>query len=169
METSHSNESRGSQIRLLWLAVAVLLFLFSIFLLVKVIELHTQLKTFQERQSVLSAKVDSLRQALRQEPSDTDDLPALLTGYDIRQLKKKGLTDPVEDIRSDLMNSAELIPHEGVLGGTMQFYKDQIYVLTDRWVLAYVDDGHVAGYLWLEYSVDFRGEISWEVRDSYMM
>ena len=169
MEPSHSNDSRISRVRLLWLAIAFVLLVFSVVLLVKVIELNSQLEAFQEQQSVLSAKVDSLRQSLRQEPSEPIGFPALLTGYDIQQLKRKGLANPVEDIRNDLMNSAELIPLEGVLGGTMQFYEDQIYVLTNRWVLAYVDDGHIAGYLWLEYSVDSGGEITWTVRDSYMM
>ncbi len=169
MDIPHFSESQGSRVQLLWLAVAVLLFVFSMVLLWKVMELNTELKAFQERQSALSAKVDSLRQALRREPSVSEDFPALLTAYDINQLKKKGLADPVEDLRNDLMNSAELIPLEGVLGGTMQFYRNQIYVLTDRWVLAYVDDGHVAGYVWLEYTVSSGGDIAWRVKDSYLM
>ncbi|MEK7996117.1 MAG: hypothetical protein AAB403_20150, partial [Planctomycetota bacterium] len=81
--------------------------------------------------------------------------PAIeLFGWDIQAMKKKGLNDPVNQIIADLKQHRELIPYKGILGGTMNFYDDsRIWVLTKKWVLAYFEDGHVAGYLLLEYEV----------------
>jgi len=45
----------------------------------------------------------------------------------------------------------------------MRFFKDEIYVLTSKWVLAYFEDGHIAGKILLEYSVGDNGAISWQV------
>jgi len=73
-----------------------------------------------------------------------------------------------QDIINDLISHPELIPYDGVLGGKMGFYyPDEIRVLTDRWVLAGFDDGHINGYMLLSYSID-NGKISWKVIDSYL-
>ena len=156
------------RIRLFWLLSVLVLFLFSLLLLFKVLQFHNQLEDFREKQHALSVKADSLLQALREVP-ETEQLPTFLTSVDIRRLKAKGLSDPVRDLRADLAGSPDLIPQKGVLGGTMHFYEDHIYVLTDRWVLAYFDDGHIAGYAWLRYTVKPGGEIAWKVLDSYLM
>lgn len=67
-------------------------------------------------------------------------------------------------LKSDLMNREDLIPFEGRLGGTMDFYTPEaIRILSDRWVYAQFDDGHVQGGMLLEYSVGADGEISWRV------
>jgi len=86
-----------------------------------------------------------------------------LNNYSINKMKEKGLMNPVEDIISDLQKHRELIPYKGVLGGTMAFYdKNEIWVLTDKWVFAYFDDGHISGYLLLQYFVHDNGKITWQ-------
>ena len=92
-----------------------------------------------------------------------------LFGWDIQAMKKKGLNDPVNQIIADLKQHRELIPYKGILGGTMNFYDDsRIWVLTKKWVLAYFEDGHIAGYLLLEYEVSQGGGITWKTIASYL-
>ena len=84
-------------------------------------------------------------------------------GNDIDDMKKQGLANPVSDIISDLQKHRELIPYKGVLGGTMGFYsRKDVLVLTDKWVLAEFDDGHIAGYILLEYHIENGGKIDWK-------
>jgi hypothetical protein len=92
-----------------------------------------------------------------------------LFAWDIQAMKKKGLADPVSQIIADLKRRRELIPYKGTLGGTMNFYDDgKIWILTKKWVLAYFEDGHVAGYLLLEYEVTQGGGITWKTIASYL-
>ncbi len=88
----------------------------------------------------------------------------LLSKWDTEQLRRQGLSNPVDDLKSDLISNKEIIQEEGVLGGEMQFYsKDKIYVLNDKWVLAYYEDGHNAGSMLLAYNVGKGGTINWDV------
>jgi hypothetical protein len=51
----------------------------------------------------------------------------------------------------------------------MNFYDDsKIWVLTKKWVLAYFEDGHIAGYLLLKYEVTESGKINWKTLASYI-
>lgn len=85
-----------------------------------------------------------------------------LFDYFIEEMKRKGLENPIEDIISDLQKHPELIPYEGTLGGTMRFYsKKGIWILNNKWVFAYFEDGHSGGYLLLEYNITDYGKISW--------
>jgi hypothetical protein len=110
------------------------------------------------------------------EPKDTanpsENKPANtieLFSWDIEQMKRKGLKDPVKDIISDLRQHRELIPYKGSMGGTMNFYSEsQIWILTKKWVLAYFEDGHNGGYLLLEYEVTKDGKIKWKTVASYI-
>lgn len=72
-------------------------------------------------------------------------------------------------LKRDLMDREDLIPFEGRLGGTMDFYTaDAIEILSDRWVYARFDDGHVQGGMLLEYAVGADGEINWRVIEARM-
>ena len=73
-----------------------------------------------------------IKQVRRTPPPDSLGFTGLLTEYDLRRLRQKGLTDPVNQLKADLMNQADLILQEGVLGGTMNFFPDQIWVLSSR-------------------------------------
>lgn len=77
------------------------------------------------------------------------------------------ILDP-QKIAADLAAHPELIPFPGVLGGTMGFYDPgQIYVLTNQWVVAGFEDGHVGGYIFLKYEQK-AGKIIWKVLDAYL-
>jgi hypothetical protein len=85
-----------------------------------------------------------------------------LDEYDINEMRERGLRNPVQDIISDLQEHRDLIPYKGVLGGEMGFFdKNKIWVLTNKWVLAYFEDGHIGGYLLLEFLVHDNGRITW--------
>ena len=85
------------------------------------------------------------------------------------RLQEQGLADPEADLASDLMQHNELIPYEGVMGGTMGFYsKEDIYVLSPRWVLAAFEDGHIGGRMLLEYTVSPGSDIHWRVLSAYL-
>ena len=115
-----------------------------------------------------SGEMGALRDSLKQLERQLQDMPAL-SSADIDRFKEKGLENPTEDIIADLRNHRELIPYKGVLGGTMNFHqKDYIHILTSKWVFAFFDDGHIVGYMLLEYTVSNAGKISWRVLDSYL-
>ncbi|HSP01209.1 MAG TPA: hypothetical protein VLN90_07080 [Thioalkalivibrio sp.] len=90
-----------------------------------------------------------------------------LSNAQVRRLQRLGLSNPVEQLREDLLAQPELIPHEPVLGGAMHFLSDSIQVLNDRWVLAIFEDGHIRGQMLLQYEVAY-GNVTWQVMDSYL-
>jgi len=93
-------------------------------------------------------------------------IPPFIDEHQIERLQKKGLSDPVNDLRKDLMGEPELITREGVLGGTMGFYfSEGIHVLNERWVFAYFEDGHVGGAMLLRFDILPDGSIQWKVLD----
>ncbi|WP_053074939.1 hypothetical protein [Ornithinibacillus californiensis] len=71
-----------------------------------------------------------------------------------------------EDVITDLVNRPDVIPVDGILGGTMRFNPNGIYVLSHKHVYAEFDDGHTGGYLLLEYHI-VNGEIQWDIIDMY--
>ncbi len=109
----------------------------------------------------LSREVDSLRRQLAL--AQSADRPVDAIGpFEIDALKERGLANPIADLKADLAKHRELIPYEGVLGGTMGFYSDaDVHVLNDRWVFARFEDGHVGGFALLEYAVK-DGHVTWK-------
>jgi hypothetical protein len=79
----------------------------------------------------------------------------------LRRFRLAGHADPALAIRDDLVRHPELIPYEGVLGGRMQFVRDEIAILSGEWVYAPFEDGHVRGACLLAYDITRRGEITW--------
>ncbi len=103
---------------------------------------------------------------LLQEYRVTGAVPPFLNNRQIEDLQKKGLSDPIRDLREDLAAAPGIIGSPAVLGGTMGFYyMDGIHILNKRWVFAYFEDGHLAGAMLLSYEIGDEGEISWEVLD----
>src|SRR5262245_27439317 len=91
-------------------------------------------------------------------------IPAsLLTPAQVQDLRQRGLADPVRDLTADLERHPELVPIKPVAGGTMRFYGSQSAVLSPKWMLAYFEDGHVAGHALMEYRVEPGGKIGWKV------
>jgi hypothetical protein len=92
----------------------------------------------------------------------------LLDPSEVGDLKSRGLSDPVQQIRQDLLSHPELIPFDGTHGGVMQFNRDYIGLLSSQWVFARFEDGHVGGQCLLQYRVRTGGRIEWEVLGAYL-
>jgi len=100
---------------------------------------------------------------------DKPTQPIEVFSWDIQAMKRAGLKDRLKDIISDLKRHRELIPYEGSMGGTMNFYgRSKMWILTKKWALAYFEDGHNGGYLLLEYEVTKGGGINWKTLASYL-
>lgn len=148
---------------ILWLAVTAVAILLSVLLLVRNAAHRADLLAIQAEKDQLTAQMADL--SSRYEPQAQNQLGLL--PWEIEELRKKGLKNPVADLIADLQKHPQLIPHEGVLGGTMAFgFPEKIHILTEHYVLAYFEDGHIGGWMVLEYSVAKGGKISWRVVDS---
>jgi len=153
---------------LIWLLIMVAAILLSTVLLLRNNRLEKDLLRLQDEGRALTAETADLGQQLSEAQQQALDRPGL-QDWEVERLQKKGLQDPVVDLVSDLQEHPELIPHSGVLGGTMAFgFPRKIHVLTDRYVLAYFEDGHIAGWMLLEYQVARGGRITWRRIDSYV-
>jgi hypothetical protein len=111
----------------------------------------------QQQIDSLTAQIDSLQKQ-----------SGGLSELDVRFLERQGLQNPVPQLKADLLRNKQLISEKGSMGGTMQFYEDNIQILSRKWVRAYFEDGHHAGEMLLAYKVNKDGKIEWEVLDSEM-
>lgn len=59
------------------------------------------------------------------------------------EFAEKAIDNPKQYISQALRAKPNLIPLEPVLGGSMHF--SRIIVLTDNWVIAHYEDGHIRG------------------------
>ncbi|NLO75834.1 MAG: hypothetical protein GX092_03020 [Clostridia bacterium] len=133
----------------------------------KVAELEEYQNAWIQREAELMSEIEDLK--IQFNPNDELTEPFPTNNSEIlNSLKRQGFTGKLQDIIDDLTEHSELIPFEGVLGGKMGFYnKEDIYVLSDKWVLAKFEDGHIGGNMLLRYSVK-NNKISWEVLDAYL-
>ena len=111
-----------------------------------------------------TAKVDSLSRELSRQQQLNDSLLSLrevdqdADNYPIYFGKEfEELEDPEEHIINALKGQEDLIPLKPVLGGTMEFR--QIRIISEDWVLAVYDDGHVQGKSIYEYELQDDGEV----------
>jgi len=154
--------------RFFWIGLCIVFVIAIFVLLFNNFSAQRELRDSREKGELLSEQIGTLEDSLKQLEKRLRDVPAL-NSWDIDKFKEKGLQNPSEDLMTDLRNHRELIPYKGVLGGTMNFYqKDDIHILTSKWVFASFDDGHIGGYMLLEYTVSNAGKISWRVIDSYL-
>lgn len=115
-----------------------------------------------------SAKTDSIEKLLLEERRINDSLRALINmknalppsrivfGNEFREME-----NPEEHIISALREQPELIPLNPVLGGTMEFRS--ITLLSDKWVMAYYDDGHVEGKSIYEFALRPEGAVEFNI------
>jgi hypothetical protein len=90
-----------------------------------------------------------------------------LTQDDIAILKRAGLTEPVDQLRSDLSAHGSVLAMKGVMGGTMGFYdRDGVILLPGRYVYAPAEDGHYLVHAVLRYDVESGGKIRWRLLDA---
>lgn len=134
------------------------------------VELNNKLKTKDTNIKELKDKIEELDSTLNLKNEMIEKLPKL-DELMLEKLKAKGIDDPIK-LAEDLMNHPELIPYKGSLGGKMSFFStEDIFVLSDRWVLAYFEDGHNYGYMLLRYEITKikdNVQIKWNAIDSYL-
>jgi hypothetical protein len=127
--------------------------------------LESRAAELERRMANCAERNDSLA-VLLQEISITGAIPPFLDQKQLENLVDKGLTDPVSEIRQDLVERSGLIDMESVHGGKMGFYfHDGIHILNEKWVFAYFEDGHIAGAMLLRYEINEDGSLRWEVLD----
>jgi len=76
--------------------------------------------------------------------------------------------NPERRILQELGKRIDLIPGEGVLGGTKAFVLHESVVLNRHWVLAVFEDGHVRGQALYEYKMNDQAEFSWQLLASQL-
>jgi len=159
--------------RIIWFSSLVIILAASLFI---IIQYQTKLSNTEQKRITLSKDNTLIQQKLGEYATQVAELKGeiekvKLANYDnstILELQREGFTGQLKDVIADLKLHTELIPYKGVLGGTMGFYGDNdIHVLTNRWVFAYFEDGHISGYMLLRYDIN-NGNISWKVIDSYL-
>lgn len=164
------NTTMRKRERIIWLSACFLIIVIAVLV---ILSYQERLKNLNQRITVLE---DSETIWLQKEVELTTEIANLEERIKqannpqiIDNLRRQGFNGEVQEIVDDLEKHDELIPYEGVLGGKMGFYdKDHIFVISDRWVLAYFEDGHIGGNMLLRYSVE-NENISWEVIDSYIL
>lgn len=86
-----------------------------------------------------------------------------ITVFEIQQLRKLGLENPLSDLKNDLIQKSDLIQFDGELDGTMRILShNSIALLHGGWAYAVYEDGHISGGMLLEYSVH-QGVIEWKI------
>lgn len=80
----------------------------------------------------------------------------------LEQLKNKGFQTP-ERLLETLNEENDLIPYEGVLGGTMKWWPTESRIINTEWVLGYFEDGHILGHALLEYQIDDQQNVTWKL------
>ena len=73
------------------------------------------------------------------------------SSFDGREYLNAGISDPRREIIQTFRNDTSLIPIEAVLGGTMRF--GRVELLSDRWLIAEFDDGHIYGKALFKYEL----------------
>lgn len=129
---------------------------------------HFRMAALEVQKEKLDQKVDSLSRIC---PPPGDDQPSLpgVSRFEMSELEKRGAGDLKAQLFSSLRGRTDLIPYEGVLGGTMYFPSDDLFwILVHPWAMVYFEDGHRAGYLLLEYKFSSPEDISWEVIGSQL-
>lgn len=107
--------------------------------------------------------VDSLSGVVEAQQRRNDSLEKIsqnIASGDLPVYFKKEF-DTIEDPRSYSINALkqqrEKIPIDAVLGGSMEFR--QVEILSEDWVMALYDDGHIQGKSIYEYELQPNGQI----------
>lgn len=135
-------------------------------------ELQAQIQDLSREASSLRAERNRLADQVSALTAELNSQPVvpltLLSDSGLRRLREQGLDEPVSQIVADLKKRPDLIPFDASSGGTMAFRDNDKWVLTEKWVLAYFEDGHIGGRALLEYSVA-NGTIEWRRIAAYTL
>lgn len=151
--------------RIIWVVALI----FVLFLYLNERQEVEQINKWVQKQNEQLLELDSVLSDL-QSNSYSDSLANESNDWifdsEIRYLTDNGLSNPVFQLKDDLVNRDDLIPVEGIMGGTMRIYStDQIRILPGRYVFAVFEDGHKQGNIILQYEVK-DGQISWKIIES---
>ncbi|NLN48682.1 MAG: hypothetical protein GX154_06260 [Clostridiales bacterium] len=173
------SNSKSKKERIVWiLLVAALITVFAVIFAkgqVKSADIEQKIVQLETEKNELKAIEEEMCKKVTMLENELENNLKIINGFSVNNpnilisLKRQGFNGSIQDIIDDLVRHDELIPHKGVLGGKMGFYhKDNIYVLSDRRVFAYFEDGHISGYAMLGYKIK-DDVITWEVIDSYIV
>ncbi len=115
----------------------------------------------------LEAEIDDLvlRENLLEEKNERCR-EAVPPGPDWKGRITESIPDPRGHVVDDLLSRWDLVPWEGVLGGTMKIHRGRdVWFLGPSWCLAYVEDGHIGGYMLLSYEIE-GAEVEWKLLDA---
>jgi uncharacterized membrane protein len=118
-----------------------------------------------DRLSAEVGRLESENQQVRQRLEEEREHPEVRVASQaawLAELRANGLTDPPAELVQDLRSHPELIQLKAVLGGTMRFIGP--FTVTDRWVIAAYEDGHISGCGIFAYEVS-DGRINWHLVD----
>lgn len=111
-----------------------------------------------------NAEIDSLSTELERQENRNDSLQEAFktavyaNDYSIFFGKEwEDIEHPEEHITNSLKQQSNLIPMDAVLGGNMEFR--QVQVISENWVLAIYDDGHVQGKSIFAYELQEDGDV----------
>ena len=138
--------------------------LFLSFLMVTLISCANEERNLQE----LNYKYDSVSEALARQKILSDSLQRIVENDENSVHSEiyfgkefEGIEDPEEFIIRNLQQNPEEIPLDPVLGGTMEFRN--IEVLSEDWIFAEYDDGHIRGSAIYLYKLQPDGKINFEI------
>ena len=113
----------------------------------------------------ISAKIDSLEQEIEElkQANDTLSDHLMQKNYLTRDYPPyfDTNTNPEEFLLKYLAKKAKLIPKNSDLGGTMRFTK--VTFINDELFLAEFEDGHIMGKAVYSYTMDKRGNLSYNL------
>lgn len=120
-------------------------------------ELEVKNKILADEMKNSKEKIEALEQ--------TNAASYKINDFYVQDIEEQGYT--TDEILNDLNNQNDLIPFDGVLGGTMSWWSGNSYVLTNKYVLGYFEDGHIMGYGLLEYQLK-EDTIEWKLIDAHL-
>ena len=136
---------------------------------------NNQMETLNAENKNLESTIDSLKAVTDSLTVTIDSLIVVpntdnnennywyITNYDGEDAIKKGIENPEEFIETSLRNRPELIPMDGVLGGTMRF--GNIQLLSNQWLIADFNDGHIEGKGLYKYTLKNNGTIHFKLME----
>ena len=109
------------------------------------------------------SKIAELNDIMKALQKNSFELP----DYVVSSLAKHGYNEP-KLLLETLTENNDIIPVEGVLGGTMRWWPQASMILTEKYAFGNFEDGHILGYALLEYTFDDADNVKWRILNYYM-
>lgn len=118
-----------------------------------------------QKEADAATEMKSLKETIAIQENSLDTLKMLLEEQKMELASEKlyfgpafdSISNPQEFIKNKLKTSTGMIPIQPVLGGTMEFRK--IIILSNNWVYAMYDDGHIQGASIFTYGFGPKGQL----------